>query len=65
MPNTIEELAELLDPHDYHYWKLVTEIIQFIVAGDEYPGRSATDDLIEDLRCNGYYTSRSDLGIDR
>lgn len=62
MPDSIEELKEILDPHNTSYWRLVSEIIQYMINCDEVIAKDVTDSLVESLdECD--FVRYRDLGI--
>ena len=65
MPNTTEELEELLNYNNVQYWRLASELIQYIVSQDESISDEVTEDMIDDLRYGGYFITFSELGIYR
>ena len=65
MPNNPQDLEEMLSYTNPQYWKLVSELIQYIISQDPDIYDHVTDNMVEELESSGEFITFRDLGIYR
>jgi hypothetical protein len=63
LPDNIEELSELVDPHNPDYWKAVAVIIQYCIFDDESIRNDVEFAMLDHLEGNSAFIRRSHLGL--